>query len=90
MITVEFAASLQRHVACPIQQLTSASSIADALNQAFKAAPALRHYVLDEQNALRKHVALFRNEVLVLDNEYLADPLNEGDRILVIQALSGG
>ncbi len=89
MVTVEFAPSLQRHVPCPAQQLRGAT-VFECLDHAFAKAPTLRHYVLDEQSALRKHVAVFVNEAMVQDRARLATPVRDGDRILVIQALSGG
>jgi sulfur-carrier protein len=89
MVTVEFAPSLQRHVPCPTQQLQGAT-VFECLSHAFANAPALRHYVLDEQSALRKHVAVFVNESMVQDRAKLATPVRDGDRVLVIQALSGG
>ena len=89
MPTVEFAPALTRHVACPRQEVP-AGSLASALAAAFAAAPALRDYVLDEQGAVRKHVAVFVNETLVLDREQLSDPIAAADRVSVFQALSGG
>ena len=60
MPTVEFAPALTRHVACQPQRVT-ATTLRQALESAFDAAPAMRAYVLDEQGAVRKHVAVFVN-----------------------------
>ena len=60
MPTVTFAPALTRHVACPPQDV-DAATLRAALDAAFAAAPALRGYVLDEQGAVRKHVAVFVN-----------------------------
>jgi sulfur-carrier protein len=54
------------------------------------AAPSLRHYVFDEQHHIRKHVAVFVNGTLIRDRVNLDTTLNDGDKINVIQALSGG
>jgi sulfur-carrier protein len=89
MPTVTFAPHLQRHVPCPAQRV-SAATLAVALDAAFVAAPAMRHYVLDEQNHIRKHVAVFINGTLIHDRNNLARAVNDADRIDVIQALSGG
>jgi sulfur carrier protein ThiS len=86
---VEFAPALTRHVACPPQQL-DAATLRDALDRAFDAAPNLRHYVLDEQGAVRKHVAVFVNARMIADRAKLDVPLSPGDKVMVIQALSGG
>jgi molybdopterin synthase sulfur carrier subunit len=89
MPTVEFAPALTRHVACPRQELPAASLRA-ALDAAFGAAPALRGYVLDEQGAVRKHVAVFVNGRMIGNRTELDLPLADADRVLVIQALTGG
>lgn len=89
MPTVEFAPALTRHVACAPQRVAG-ESLGAALEAAFGAAPALRAYVLDEQGALRKHVAVFVNARMVPRQGGLALGLAGDDRVLVIQALTGG
>jgi molybdopterin synthase sulfur carrier subunit len=89
MPTVEFAPALTRHVACLPQRVESATLRA-ALDAAFRAAPALRGYVLDEQGAVRKHVAVFVNARMIASRSDLDVAVEPGDRIMVIQALSGG
>jgi sulfur carrier protein ThiS len=89
MVTVLFAPHLQRHVPCPPQRV-SATTLREALEAALLAAPALRHYVFDEQNHIRKHVAVFVNGILIRNRINLDVALNQGDKIDVIQALSGG
>lgn len=89
MPRVEFAPALTRHVPCP-PQLVRAETLGDALAAAFAAAPALRGYVLDEQGAVRKHVAVFVNARALVDRTRLDLPLRDEDQVLVIQALTGG
>jgi molybdopterin synthase sulfur carrier subunit len=89
MPTVEFAPALTRHVPCPRQEV-QAGTLACALEAAFIAAPALRAYVLDEQGAVRKHVAVFVNGDMIPSRSDLTRPLVAQDRIHVIQALTGG
>lgn len=89
MPTVEFAPALTRHVPCPPQRV-HARSLRDALDAAFAAAPAMRDYVLDEQGAVRKHVAVFINARQIADRAQLDLALAEGDQVMVIQALTGG
>jgi sulfur-carrier protein len=88
-VRVTFAPHLQRHVACPAQTV-AATTLREALDRALLAAPALRHYVFDEQQHIRKHVAVFVNATLIRDRVNLERALNDGDKIDVIQALSGG
>lgn len=87
--TVRFAPALTRHVPCPPQDVPP-GSVRTALAAAFQAAPRLMHYVLDEQGALRKHVALFVNGEMLLRDGALDRPLAPGDQVMVIQALTGG
>ena len=89
MVRVEFAASLRRHVDCAPQSV-AAGSLRAVLEAALAAAPALAHYVFDDQRMVRKHVAVFVNQAMVQDRRLLDQPLVAGDRVLVIQALSGG
>lgn len=89
MPTVEFAPALTRHVACPKQEV-QAATLGAALDAAFRAAPALRTYVLDEQGAVRKHVAVFLNGEMLARDAALARALGPADRVMVIQALTGG
>jgi molybdopterin synthase sulfur carrier subunit len=89
MVTVEFAASLRRHVDCAPQQVP-ACDLRSALEAALAAAPALAHYVFDDQRAVRKHVAVFINQQMLRERGRLDQPLADGDRVLVIQALTGG
>ena len=89
MPTVEFAPALTRHVDCPRQDVP-AGTLASVLDAAFAAAPALRGYVLDEQGAVRKHVAVFVNGEMIPSRSDLSRSLAAADRVHVIQALTGG
>jgi sulfur-carrier protein len=89
MPKVVFAAHLQRHVPCP-EQMLKAGTLGDVLDRSFLAAPAMRDYVLDNQGHIRKHVAVFINGVLHRERHDLTRWLDEGSRVDVIQALSGG
>jgi sulfur carrier protein ThiS len=89
MPSVTFAPALTRHVPCEPQDVRAAT-LRSALDDAFRAAPALRSYVLDEQGAVRKHVAVFVNGQMVASRSQLDVPLAPADRVMVIQALTGG
>ena len=89
MVTVEFAASLRRHVECAPQQVPP-GSLRGVLEAALAAAPELAHYVFDDQRAVRKHVAVFVNQQMQRERGKLDQPVREGDHVLVIQALTGG
>lgn len=65
-------------------------TLGEALSAAFRAAPALRGYVLDDQGHIRKHVAVFIDGRLWPRRDDLTVPVSHDTRIDVIQALSGG
>jgi sulfur-carrier protein len=52
--------------------------------------PRLRGYVLDDQGALRRHVAIYVNGRPISDRARLTDAVAQDDEIYVFQALSGG
>jgi sulfur-carrier protein len=89
MVLIRFAAHLQSHVPCPDQEVAP-GSLAECLRSAFEPAPAMRDFVLDNQEHIRKHVAVFINGKLHLNRQDLDRACISGDRIDVIQALSGG
>jgi sulfur-carrier protein len=89
MVHVEFAASLQRHKPCPPQGV-AAGPLAQVLAQAFLAEPDLRHYVLDDQGHIRKHVAVFINGSLYQQRQKMDVAVAEGGKVLVVQCLTGG
>lgn len=89
MVKVEFAPSLRRHVECA-PQTVAAGTLRAVLETALGAAPDLANYVFDDQRAIRKHVAVFINQHLVTDRVNLNQPVQAGDRVSVIQALTGG
>jgi molybdopterin converting factor small subunit len=89
MVTVEFAASLRRHVECA-PQTVAAGSLRTVLETALAAAPELRNYVLDDQGNVRKHVAVFINQTMLKNRQNLSQSVASGDSVLVIQALTGG
>ena len=89
MTIVEFAPSLRRHVDCPAQTVAP-GTLREVLDAALLAAPALAHYIYDDQRSVRKHVAVFVNKQMVQDRVTLKQPVQSGDHVLVVQALSGG
>ena len=89
MATVRFTSALQRFLAAPPAQV-EASTVGEALAAVFEARPALRGYVLDDQGALRRHVAIYVRGEAVRDRIKLSDPIGPDDEIYVFQALTGG
>ena len=89
MTTVSFTSALQRFLPAPSAEVEGGTVVA-ALAAVFASRPALRGYVLDDQGALRRHVAVYVNGKPVHDRVQLTDPVGPHDEIYVLQALSGG
>ncbi|PTB17499.1 thiamine biosynthesis protein ThiS [Trinickia symbiotica] len=84
-----FAPSIQRHIVIPECEI-AAKSVDEALAAVFAGEPRLRGYILDDQGALRRHLAVFVDGRPVRDRRRLSDEVGETSRIYVVQALSGG
>lgn len=89
MPKVFFTRQLERFLAVPMVEVEGAT-LGEALTQVFAANPMLRGYVLDDQGALRRHVAVFVNGRPAVDRTRLTDPVGADEEIHVFQALSGG
>ena len=89
MPTVCFTTALQRFLPAPTTRVAG-KTVTEALDAVFAAQPRLRGYVLDDQGAVRRHVAIYLNGQPVADRIGLTDPVGPQDEIYVFQALSGG
>ena len=89
MPTVSFTSALQRFLPAPSAEVEGAT-VGEALAAVFAARPMLRGYILDDQGALRRHVAVYLNGEPVGDRVRLSDPVQARDEIYVFQALTGG
>lgn len=89
MATVLFTSALQRFLPAPSAQVAGAT-VGEAFAAVFASQPRLRGYVLDDQGALRRHVAVYVNGRPVGDRVRLTDSVGPRDEIYVFQALSGG
>lgn len=89
MARVVFTPNIQRHVACPEAQAPGAT-VREVLEAVLAANPQARSYVLDDQGALRRHMTIFIDGVMISDRKGLGDAVCETSAIYVFQALSGG
>lgn len=89
MPRVSFTSALERFLPVPSVEV-EAATLGGALAVVFADNPILKGYVLDDQGALRRHVAVFINGRTASDRVHLTDPVGPGDEIHVLQALSGG
>ena len=88
MARVHFTAHL-RHVAPDGAVDAEGATVADALAAVFARHPAVKGYVLDDQDRLRLHVAVFVDGAHVR-KDILEHPLRDDSEVYVLQALSGG
>lgn len=89
MARVSFTPNLRRHLDCPPQDVAGAT-VREALDAAFAALPRARGYILDDQGAVRQHVAIFVDGETLADRRRQSDPIGPDSEIYVMQALSGG
>lgn len=89
MVTVQFTSNIQRHVACP-PQTVSGNTLKAVLDRVFQNLPEAKGYVLDDHNAVRKHIVIFINGERIQDRIHLSDPIPENAEVYIFQALSGG
>ena len=82
-------------VGSPLRSYTSGAARVDAAGTSIAAVlsdlerryPGMRFRMIDEQGRIRPHIRLFVNTLEVSD---LAQPVDDGDEVHLICALSGG
>ena len=89
MATIIFTQNLQRHLSCPDDKVPAGSLLA-ALQYYFDRHKGVRDYLLNDQGALRKHVAIYLDGEQIRDRQLFSDAVNPDTEIYVFQALSGG
>jgi sulfur carrier protein ThiS len=89
MPIVSFTPALERFLSAPPAEVEG-RTLGQALAAVFTSKPGLRGYLLDDQGALRRHVAVYINGSPASDRAGLTDPVGSEDRIYVLQALTGG
>ena len=89
MAKVFFTTNLRRHVDCS-EAVAQGATVREVLEAVFAAHDRVRGYVLDDQDALRKHMTILVDGRRLQDRDGLSDPVAETSQIYVMQALSGG
>ena len=89
MAKVHFTPQLERFVHAPMVEVPG-TTVAEAFAAVFAGHPALKSYIVDDQGAVRRHVAVFVDGVQINDRRRLTDALGAESEIYVFQALSGG
>lgn len=71
----------------PARLSTDAFTLLDVINELDKRYPGMGFRIVDEQQRIRRHIAMFVGEEMVRD---LDVPLNTSSRVQIVGALSGG
>ena len=91
MARVAFTQNLRQHLGSELPAVeVEATTVAEALGAVFEVHPRMRGYILDDQGAVRKHIAVFVDGETVSDRDALTDTIGAGSEVFVSQALSGG
>ena len=90
MPIIKFTANLKRYYPELGVQMTDSVSVPEMLDQLETKFKGIKHYIVDEQGRLRKHVNIFIGDELMKDRETLGDEVKPTDEIYIMQALSGG
>jgi len=67
-----------------------ASTVAEAMEAAYRQIPTLRHHLCDESGGFRTHVLCVHEGVSTRETGSLKGRVKEGDEIRILQAISGG
>ncbi len=90
MAIVKFTSNLKRFYPNLTELQVEAETISKLLDLVNKEYPGIKNYIVDDQNNLRHHVNIFKNDIMINDRIKLSDKISTTDEILIVQALSGG
>jgi molybdopterin converting factor small subunit len=82
--------SLLRNVLPKGSLSVEGGTLSEALEDAYRQVPGLRVHLVDESGGFRRHVLCFLNDVSTRAMDRTDRPLQDGDRITILQAVSGG
>ena len=66
------------------------ATVREVIDELERRYPGFSHYIVDETGRLRRHVNIFVVEEPICDRESLTDKVGPGDKMFILQALSGG
>jgi molybdopterin converting factor small subunit len=89
-VTIELPSMLSRIADVPASFPVEAATLRAALDAAVARYPKLQVHLFDESGGFRPHVLCFHNEANTRWLPGLDVPLAAGDRVTIMQAVSGG
>ena len=90
MPRVQFTRHLNRFFPTLTAVELDAGTVAEVVRALERLYPGLASYLVEDQGALRRHVNIFVEGVLIQDRIRLSDPLSPDSEVYIMQALSGG
>jgi molybdopterin synthase sulfur carrier subunit len=90
MARVQFTRHLRRFFPNLEEMEVEATTVRQLISALDARHPGLAAYLVDDRGALRRHVNVFVEDVLIHDREALSDPLRPDSNVYILQALSGG
>jgi molybdopterin converting factor small subunit len=90
MVRVVLTSNLRRYTDGITEIDADGERVCDLLATLDEELPGLRHYVVNDQGALRRHVNIFVDGEAVGDRAHLTDALRPESTVHILQALSGG
>ena len=90
MAHVQFTRHLNRFFPGLKEEQVEAATVRELIDELEHRHRGLAAYLVDERGALRLHVNVFVEDVMIRDRQNLTDRLDENSRVYILQALSGG
>lgn len=89
-VTLHVSSPLRSRCGAASELSIQAVSVRALLEEIRRIHPALHEGICDETGAVRRHINLFVNEEHIRDRDGLDTPLEPGDAVSIIPAVSGG
>ncbi len=90
MPIVAFTRHLQRFFPSLAEGHVPGATVREVIDELERRHPGLASYIVDETGRLRRHVNVFVGDEPIADRVHLGDAVGPGDKISILQALSGG
>tara|TARA_R110002072_G_scaffold303123_1_gene494758 strand:- start:211675 stop:211956 length:282 start_codon:yes stop_codon:yes gene_type:complete len=89
-VPIQIPATLRSECGGRSQLIVSAATVGEALQQLEQNHPAVYRSTCDETGAVRRHIHLFVNNDLLKGDNSFETPLDSGDTLFIMPAVSGG
>lgn len=87
---VSFTRHLLRFFPSLVEGECPGATVREVVDELDRRYPGMAAFIMDETGRLRRHVNVFVGDEPIADRDRLADKLSPGDRVFILQALSGG